>query len=103
MCSLRAVSLLLCLFLNDDWWRLYLVLNLHSVSPVYVSFVFVSLLVTVAWYTTLSVRHFPCSGQVLCVLQLHVLSCCCVCDCSYFDKTVLLWPEMMFCMFGSVL
>ena len=48
MWSLRVVVVLLCSSLNDDLWRLNLVLNSFSVSPMYVSCFFVSVSVTVA-------------------------------------------------------
>ena len=64
--QLYLLSLVGCLcfgFLNELVWLSYRALNVPSVSPTKVSFCWLSFLVTVAWYTTLSVRHFPRRGQ----------------------------------------
>ena len=49
MCLLSSVEFLECVCRNDAMWFLYLVLNSFSVSPMCVSGVGLSLLVTVAW------------------------------------------------------
>ena len=49
MCLLSSVEFLVRVCRNDAMWFLYLVLNSFSVSPMYVSGVGLSLLVTVAW------------------------------------------------------
>ena len=57
---------------------LYLVLNEFSDSPIYVSSLLLSDLVTVAWYIIPSVRHFPETGQSCGTLQLHSFWFSCV-------------------------
>ena len=74
MWSLRVVVVLLCSSLNNGLCRLNQVLNLFSVSPMYVSCFFMLVSVTVALYTTHLVRHFPSSGQLFFCRQLHNLS-----------------------------
>ena len=68
--------------MKDDLRKLNLVLNSLSVSPVYVSWLFEVVSVTVAFYTTHLVRHLPSSGQelfaesyIVCYLEL-ILSFC---------------------------
>ena len=48
-CSLSVVACLFCTFLKDDLCWLNLVLNVHSVRPMYVSVLLLSIVVTVAW------------------------------------------------------
>ena len=62
-CSLSVVEVLLCSNLKDDLRKLNLVLNSFSLSPMYVSWLFEIVSVTVALYTTHLVRHLPPSGQ----------------------------------------
>ena len=62
-CSLSVVEVLLCFDLKDDLCKLIFVLNSFSVSPIYVSWLFEVVSVTVALYTTHFVRHLPSSGQ----------------------------------------
>ena len=47
----------------DDLCKLNLVLNSFSVSPIYVSWLFEVVSVTVSLYTNNLVRHLPSSGQ----------------------------------------
>ena len=83
-CSLSVVEVLLCTNLKDDLCKLNLVLNSFSVSPIYVSWLFEVVSVTVALYTTHLVRHLS-SGQefffadsyIVCYLEL-ILSFCAV-------------------------
>jgi hypothetical protein len=49
---------------SEIMYLLYLFLNVPPVSPVYVSSVCVSVLTTVAWYTSWSVFHCPSRGKV---------------------------------------
>ena len=51
MCLLSSVDFLCFACWNDAVWFLYLALKSSSVSPMYVSVVLLSLLVTVAWYS----------------------------------------------------
>ena len=51
MCLLSSVDFLCFACRNDAVWFLYLALKSSSVSPMYVSVVLLSLLVTVAWYS----------------------------------------------------
>ena len=74
---LSVVEVLLCSNLKDDLCKLNLVLNLFSVSPMYVSWLFEVVSVTVALYTMHLVRHLPSSGQelfadsyIVCYLEL---------------------------------
>ena len=84
-CSLSVVEVFLCSNLKDDLCKLNLVLNSFSVSPIYVSWLFEVVSVTVALYTTHLVRHLPSSGQefffadsyIVCYLEL-ILSFCAV-------------------------
>ena len=83
-CSLSVVEVLLCSNLKDDLCKLNLVLNLFSVSSIYVSWLFEAVSVTVALYTTHLVRYLPSSGQdyfadsyIVCYLEL-ILSFCAV-------------------------
>ena len=84
-CSQSIVEVLLCSNLKDDLYKLNLVLNPFSVSPIYVSWLFEVVSVTVALYTTYLVRHLPSSGQevffaksyIVCYLEL-ILSFCAV-------------------------
>ena len=72
-CSPSVVEVLLCSNLKDDLCKLNLVLNSFSVSPIYVSWLFEVVSVTVALYTTHLVRHLPSSGQEFFRRQLHSL------------------------------
>ena len=69
-CSLSVVKVLLCSNLKDDLCKLNLVLNSFSVSPIYVSWLFEVVSVTVALYTSHLVRHLTSSGQVFFCRQL---------------------------------
>ena len=51
MCLLSSVDFLCFACRNDAVWFLYLALKSSSVSPMYVSVVLLSLLVTVAWHS----------------------------------------------------
>ena len=73
MCLLSSVEFRERVCRNDAMWFQYLVLNSFSVSPMYVSGVGLSLLVTVAWLITDGCRQFPSSGQASFCRQLHVL------------------------------
>ena len=96
---LRVVLLLLISFRNDSVCPLYLVLNVLSVNPMYVSFCSLSSLVTVAWYITPDVWQFPSSGHVFPLLQLH-LGWGGVCGSAFLDILLLLLEIIcfMFCM-----
>ena len=72
-CSLSVVKVLLCSNLKDDLYKLNLVLNSFSVSPIYVSWFFEVVSVTVALYTTHLVRHLPSNGQEFFCRQLPSL------------------------------
>ena len=73
-CSLSLVEFLLCSNLKDDLYKLNLVLNSFSISPIYVSWLVEIVSVTVALYTTHLVRHLPSSGQEFFFCgQLHSL------------------------------
>ena len=72
-CLLSVVEVLLCSNLKDDLCKLNLVLNSFSVSPIYISWLFKVVSVTVALYTTHLVRHLPSSGQEFFCRQLHSL------------------------------
>ena len=61
--SLSVVEVLSCSNLKDDLCKLNLVLNSFSVCPIYVSWLFEVVSVTVALYTRHLVRHLPSSGQ----------------------------------------
>ena len=83
-CSLSGI--LLCSNLKDELWKLNLVLNSFSVSPIYVSWLFEAVSVTLALYTLHLVRHLPSIGQeffffadsyTVCYLDL-ILSFCAV-------------------------
>ena len=50
-CSLSVVEVLLCSNLKDDLCKLNFVLNWFSVNPIYVSWLFEVVSVTVALYT----------------------------------------------------
>ena len=63
--SLSAVEVLLCSNLKDELCKLNLVFNSFPVSPIYVSWLFEVVSVTVALYTMDLVRHLPSSGQEL--------------------------------------
>ena len=84
-CSLSVVEVLLCSNLKDELCKLNLVLNSFFVSPIYDSWLFQVVTVTVALYTTHLVRHLPSSGQdfffadsyIVCYLEL-ILSFCAV-------------------------
>ena len=69
---LSLVAFLLSSCLKLFVCPLYLVLNVLSVSPMYVSSLLLSCLVTVAWYITPDVRHCPFSGHVLFCRQLQL-------------------------------
>ena len=71
--SLSVVGVLLCSNLKDDLCILNLVLNSFSLRPIYVSWLFEVVSVTVALYTTHLVRHYPSSGQEFFCRQLHSL------------------------------
>ena len=62
--ALRVVLFLSFTFFISLLCLYHLCLNLLPVSPVYVSVFPVSVSVTDATYTTLSVRHLPCTGQL---------------------------------------
>ena len=64
ICLLRVVELCWLGVLKSYMCWLYLFLKVPPVSPVYVSSVCVSVLTTVAWYTSWSVLHCPSKGQV---------------------------------------
>ena len=70
---LSVVEVLLYSILKDDICKLNLVLNLFSLSPIYVSWLFKVVSVTVPLYTTHLVRHLPSSGQEFFCRQLHSL------------------------------
>ena len=72
-CSQSVVEVLLCSNLKDDLCKLNLVLNSFSVSPIYVSWLFEIVSVTVTFYTTQLVRHLPSSGQEFFCRQLRSL------------------------------
>ena len=60
------------LFLNDELWLLYLVLNSVDANPMYSAFWSPAL--TIALYIRESVKHLPSSGHdVVPPLQLHPL------------------------------
>ena len=61
--TLSVVEILLCSNLEDDLYKLNLILNSFSVSLIYVSLLFEVVSVTVALYTMHLVRHLPSSGQ----------------------------------------
>ena len=74
----------MCSNLKDGLCKLNLVFNLVFVSPIYVSWFFEVISVTVALYTTHLVRHLPSSGQeffadsyIVCYLEL-ILSFCAI-------------------------
>ena len=78
------LKFVLCSNLKDDLCKLNLVLNSFSVSPIYVSWLFEVVSVTVPLYTTHLVRHLPSSGQeifadsyIVCYLEM-ILSFCAV-------------------------
>ena len=66
------LKLSLCSNLKDDLCKLNLVLNSFSVSPIYISWLFEVVSVTVALHTTHLVRHLPSSGQEFFCRQLHI-------------------------------
>ena len=70
---LSLVAFLLSSCLKVLVCPLYLVLNVLSVSPMYVSSLLLSCLVTVAWYIMPEVRHCPFSGHGLFCRQLQLL------------------------------
>ena len=55
--SLSVVDVFLCSSLKDDLCKLNLVLNSFSAGPIYVSWLFEVISVTVALYATHLVRH----------------------------------------------
>ena len=63
MRSLSVVEVLLGSTLKDNLCKLNLILNSFYVSPIYVSWLFEVVSVTVALYTTHLVRHLPSSEQ----------------------------------------
>ena len=70
--------------------------------PMYVSFL--SLVVTVAWYTTSLTRHSPFSRQSSLFLQLHVFpSFFCGCTVSVIFRMALLWPSIIYLTLGMQL
>ena len=78
------LSVIEVLYSKDDLCKLNLVLNSFSVSPIYVSWLFEVVSVTVALYIKHLVRHLPSSGQeffadsyIVCYLEL-ILSFCVV-------------------------
>ena len=106
---LREVSVQYFLCLNDFLWFPRRSLNVVDVSPIYVcvwSIVWVveggsrGVGMIVAWYTSLSVRHFPSSGQFSFFLQLHVLTAG---GASEFLITFELCEEIILLIFGVVL
>ena len=72
-CSLSVVEVLLCSNLKDDLCKLNIVLNSFSVSPIYDSWLFKVVSVTVALYTTHLVRHLSSSGEEFFSRELHSL------------------------------
>ena len=60
---LSVVKVFLCSNFKDDLCKLSLVLNSFSVSPIFASWLFEVVSVTVAVYTTHLVRLLPTSGQ----------------------------------------
>ena len=75
-CSLSVVEVLLCSNLKDDLCKLNLVLNSFSVSPIYVSWLFEVVSVTVALYTTHEAFAFKWARVFLspCRPKLRVLT-----------------------------
>ena len=80
--TLSVVEVLLCSYLKDDLYKLNLVLNSFSISPIYVSWLFKVVSVIAALYTTHLVRHLPSIGQeffadsyIVCCLEM-ILSFC---------------------------
>ena len=75
-------------------WPLNRSLKVFLVRPMYVSFEPSSSVVTVAWYMTDFIRHWPLSGQSAGFLQLQVFSWL---SCSLFfllsSRIFLLWPH----------
>ena len=69
ICLDKAVAFLGFLVLKFEIWFRHLSLKLVAVNPMYVSTT-PSPLLSVAWYTTPSVRHFPSTGHTY-FLQLH--------------------------------
>ena len=75
-------------------------LKVLPVIPVYVCLLPDAVSVTVALYTTLSVRHLPCTGQVAGpAWQLHP-GCCWGCCCWLLLCTLALCVETAWAMFG---
>ena len=72
-CLLSVVEVLLCSNLKGDLCKLNFVLNLCSVSPIYVSWLFEAVSVSVALYRRYLVRPLPSSGQEFFCRQLHSL------------------------------
>ena len=81
----------------------YLVLKVPSVRPTYVFTSALSSLVTVAWYTTPSVKHFPDSGQVSFLRQLQSWVFVAGFHSASLVSTDLLCDEMMLEMLGMQL
>ena len=75
MYLLNSVACLFFVFLNELVWFRKCDLKGPSVSRTYVSVADPSSFVTEAWYTTVSVRHFPDYGQLSFFRQLHVFYC----------------------------
>ena len=72
--SLSVIEVFLCSNLKDDLCKLSLVLNSFSVSPIYVSWLYEFVSVTITLYTTHLVRHLQSSGQeIFFCLQFHSL------------------------------
>ena len=92
----KCYRIFLCSKLKDDLRKMNLVLNSFSVGPVYVSWLFEVVSVTVALYTTHLVRHLPSSGQefftdsyIICYDEL-ILSFCAVAvsDCYHWRLSI---------------
>ncbi len=98
---LRVVAFLWRLLLKLLLCALYRVLNVLLVSPMYVSLLLLSCLVTVAWYIIPGVRHCPFSGHGLFLRQLHFVVV--VFAGFSFLVIVLLWVDIICFMFGMQL
>ena len=81
---------------------LYRVLKVLLVSPMYVSLLLLSCLVTVAWYIISGVRHSPLSGHGLFLRQLQFFVVV-FAGFSFFVIVVLLWVDIICFMFGMQL
>ena len=101
-----ALRLVLCLsfsFLMSLLCLYHLSLNLLPVSPVYVSVLPLTVSVTEALYTTLSVRHLPCTGQEVgpCLQLQLALACTGTAGCAGgSDRILTLCLDTALAMFG---